>query len=602
MPPFYELKTETKAELGLEYNISDSSLKKKTHAKQDKVLDSDKAFELVKLRLLCDAEKERQCQISLAQYRAQLEAKREKDKKLEDYKKREAEAELCLAEMRKERRKASERRIADMEEELRQFLADNEKEISKIKVDKKKEISQIKADNEKEISQIKSNFESEMAKLLGRDIVGLQGENAYIPTEKQEKCDLHNELVKSDDELERQDKIKIAEDRWKVQLEVEGEQKSAQCQEKLYERLDIRQATKQESPLQQKTETPTLCCFYDSDDSCSETDTWPTKKINTPHSVIEDTTADHKVQMNYCPPRNYRYVRCYYCDRTGHTKINCKKLYYDRLQQNVQHNSQYNRPIARTAYMSSFSEASNRKDTFTAKINNRFARSIRDTRCSTIAVRSSYVKRDQYTGRTQCVHSSRGITYVWPTAMIQVSTPAATRTVEAVVFRYGPHDLILGNIRGVKQFNVDNDMNHTTQVRGHQPKTHSSSEPVDRNMCDLQNKNDTVTLDMNSLIEDFSKRITEIGAVVLNLRIQNNKLNDRLVRLEKKVNNESEDYVEKNLIGEIVYCYSWSALSQLSPPVTGIVKPKETTMGQVQGIQSIKASIPPDRISNWWDL
>ena len=70
-------------------------------------------------------------------------------------------------------------------------------------------------------------------------------------------------------------------------------------------------------------------------------------------------------------------------------RLIAKKLFYDRRKQNDQQNRhQYNRPIARTPYISSFSEANNRKDTFTAKINNRFARSVRDTRCSTIEVRS----------------------------------------------------------------------------------------------------------------------------------------------------------------------------------------------------------------------
>ena len=89
--------------------------------------------------------------------------------------------------------------------------------------------------------------------------------------------------------------------------------------------------------------------------------------------------------------------------------------------------------------------------------------------------------------------------------MIQISTPAATRTIEAFVFRYGSHDLILGIIRGLKQFiNVDNYMNYTTQIA----KTLSSSERVDRNICDLQNEMDKLMLDMNSVIDDISKRIT----------------------------------------------------------------------------------------------
>ena len=91
--------------------------------------------------------------------------------------------------------------------------------------------------------------------------------------------------------------------------------------------------------------------------------------------------------------------------------------------------------------------------------------------------------------------------YVWPTAIVTIATPSAWKTVEAVVFQNGPHDIILGNIRGVRQFNVEV-MNNTEQIR-HQPTT-QRNEQADNTIGDLQAKMDKLILEMNSVIADFS--------------------------------------------------------------------------------------------------
>jgi hypothetical protein len=87
---------------------------------------------------------------------------------------------------------------------------------------------------------------------------------------------------------------------------------------------------------------------------------------------------------------------------------------------------------------------------------------------------------------------------------------------------------------------------------------------------------------MNTVTEELSKQITEIGSVVLSLRKQNDKLNDRLLRLEKKLNNENEEYVLNNAIGETAYYYSWSALNQIMSEVQETTEPKEMTCTRVQ--------------------
>ena len=73
MPPLNELRTNTKPELGLKGNFIDASEKKNIYAKQNTVVGADKVFELVKLRLLEEAGKERLYQQSLALCRAEQE-------------------------------------------------------------------------------------------------------------------------------------------------------------------------------------------------------------------------------------------------------------------------------------------------------------------------------------------------------------------------------------------------------------------------------------------------------------------------------------------------------------------------------------------------
>jgi hypothetical protein len=71
MPPLNEILTRTKPELRIE-NSGGSSLKKKTKAKQAKVVDTDKVFELVRERLLEDAAQDRRDQMFLAEYRVKV--------------------------------------------------------------------------------------------------------------------------------------------------------------------------------------------------------------------------------------------------------------------------------------------------------------------------------------------------------------------------------------------------------------------------------------------------------------------------------------------------------------------------------------------------
>ena len=65
----------------LDQNIQrHEKLKKNKCLKKSKVVDEDKLIELVQLRLLEDAEQERQCQMELAEYRVKQEAKREAER------------------------------------------------------------------------------------------------------------------------------------------------------------------------------------------------------------------------------------------------------------------------------------------------------------------------------------------------------------------------------------------------------------------------------------------------------------------------------------------------------------------------------------------
>ena len=83
-------------------------------------------------------------------------------------------------------------------------------------------------------------------------------------------------------------------------------------------------------------------------------------------------------------------------------------------------------------------------------IGDREADVLRDTRCSTAVVRTSFVKDREYTGeRRKCVLID-GTMREFETAKLAVSTPFFTGQLEALVMQSPLCDLIIGNVPGAK--------------------------------------------------------------------------------------------------------------------------------------------------------
>ncbi|XP_059179724.1 uncharacterized protein LOC131958614 [Physella acuta] len=70
---------------------------------------------------------------------------------------------------------------------------------------------------------------------------------------------------------------------------------------------------------------------------------------------------------------------------------------------------------------------------------------VRDTGCSTIAVKSSYVEQHQYTGEWKMVEVFGGTVIRLPIALINIKSPYVTGQVRALVFERGSFDVIIGN-------------------------------------------------------------------------------------------------------------------------------------------------------------
>ena len=76
---------------------------------------------------------------------------------------------------------------------------------------------------------------------------------------------------------------------------------------------------------------------------------------------------------------------------------------------------------------------------------------LRDTGCSTIVVRRSFVDNSQLTGRTVMCVMIDGTAKRYPTALVEVQTPYFTGTTEVVCMENPLYDLIIGNVSGVHE-------------------------------------------------------------------------------------------------------------------------------------------------------
>ena len=74
---------------------------------------------------------------------------------------------------------------------------------------------------------------------------------------------------------------------------------------------------------------------------------------------------------------------------------------------------------------------------------------LRDTGCSTVAVKRSLVADDKLTGRSVCCMLIDGTVRKTPVAMVEIDTPYFQGQVEAVCMKQPMYDVIVGNIPGV---------------------------------------------------------------------------------------------------------------------------------------------------------
>ena len=76
---------------------------------------------------------------------------------------------------------------------------------------------------------------------------------------------------------------------------------------------------------------------------------------------------------------------------------------------------------------------------------------LRDSGCTTIAVKADLVDKSNYLGQMEKVGSFTGETYTLPLAEIDIRTPFYTGRIKAVVVKNLICDLILGNMPALNQ-------------------------------------------------------------------------------------------------------------------------------------------------------
>ncbi|XP_013071132.2 uncharacterized protein LOC129924728 [Biomphalaria glabrata] len=140
--------------------------------------------------------------------------------------------------------------------------------------------------------------------------------------------------------------------------------------------------------------------------------------------------------------------RCFECGTYGHIARNCNNSRQRNrggrggLHQQAGYRSDYNN----RAYVAVLNKGDGEVTCFTTLVGEKRALTIRDTGATLIAVRDTFVEKDQYTGTWKQVEVFGGQRYSWPVAKVIVNTPYVKGEVMAVVFKDGPYDLIIGNI------------------------------------------------------------------------------------------------------------------------------------------------------------
>ena len=192
---------------------------------------------------------------------------------------------------------------------------------------------------------------------------------------------------------------------------------------------------------------------------------------------------------------SYGERQCYICHRTNHIARDCfYREQHPRYNSNVggeysQSNRVFNADSEKEQIGSSMiheymggdtsvraeGESKERMPICEGLLNNRKVQVLRDTGCSSAAVKMSLVNKHQLTGNDVTCTLIDGTQRRFPLARIQVSTPYFTGEVEAMCIENPLYDLIIGNVPA-----VSNTPDPEQRMQGNAATTHSQEEQAKR--------------------------------------------------------------------------------------------------------------------------
>jgi hypothetical protein len=178
--------------------------------------------------------------------------------------------------------------------------------------------------------------------------------------------------------------------------------------------------------------------------------------------VFKSDTEKAAVATNQCDaPREFKRAsgerRCYVCDRTNHIARDCfyrksyRRTWNDSEIENNRGNSNQTEGVDPSTHgnIEMNAEKSGHMPVRDGLVNNKKVKVLRDTGCSSAAVRETLVDKHQRTGKeTTCILID-GTERKFPVARIYVDTPYYTGHVEAMCIVNPLYDLILGNMQQI---------------------------------------------------------------------------------------------------------------------------------------------------------
>ena len=177
--------------------------------------------------------------------------------------------------------------------------------------------------------------------------------------------------------------------------------------------------------------------------------------------------------LNHIPENQSPYPRrrqCYICNRWNHVAKDCyyrefpshsimhhnDSMSNQNQQEQVEHresNEHHNQQLGLSVIEVNEPAAKPANETFVQEglVNNKKVKVLRDTGCTTVAVKTSLVLDHQFTGKeTSCILID-GTHRRFPLARIHVDTPYYTGEVEDMVMNEPMYELILGNSTAVRK-------------------------------------------------------------------------------------------------------------------------------------------------------